>query len=172
MDALHGRKLNVWRKSLTAITQECCELHRTSPGGNTLQSSNCTYTYHLSRKLPKLDEPDTAGEVRTNLLAKYSCGPLHTDEQRLDDLLEPKYSSSVLIQDVAWKTSWERWTIETGGERGSGRSVLAVRHDDDDDFRMKAQIQNAFSFLCSFLHWFYRQEYEQAIFTNLKQTNK
>ena len=23
--------------------------------------------------------------------------------------------------------------IETGGERGSGRSVLAARHDDDDD---------------------------------------
>ena len=25
MDVLHGRKLNVWRKSLTAITQECFE---------------------------------------------------------------------------------------------------------------------------------------------------
>ena len=28
---------------------------------------------------------------------------------------------------------WELWTIETGGERGSGISALAVRHDDDDD---------------------------------------
>ena len=27
----------------------------------------------------------------------------------------------------------ERWTVEAGGERGSGRSVLAARHDDDDD---------------------------------------
>ena len=37
------------------------------------------------------------------------------------------------IQDVTWKTSRERWTIETGGERGSGRPVQAARHDDDDD---------------------------------------
>ena len=36
------------------------------------------------------------------------------------------------IQDIALKTSWEQWTIETGGEKGSGRSVLAVRHDDGD----------------------------------------
>ena len=27
----------------------------------------------------------------------------------------------------------EWWTIETGGERGSGKSMLAVQHDDDDD---------------------------------------
>ena len=54
------------------------------------------------------------------------------DEQRLDDQLEPICSSSVPIQDVAWKTSRERWTIETGSERGSGRSVLAVQHDNND----------------------------------------
>ena len=54
------------------------------------------------------------------------------DEQRQDDQLEPIYNSSVPIQDVAFKTFREQWTIETGGERGSGRSVLAVQHDDDD----------------------------------------
>ena len=31
----------------------------------------------------------------------YSCGPLHMDEQRLDDQLEPIYSSPVPIQNVA-----------------------------------------------------------------------
>ena len=55
-----------------------------------------------------------------------------------DDLIsdirqEPKYSSSVPIQDIVLNTSREQWTIETRVERGSGRSVLAVRHDDDDD---------------------------------------
>ena len=30
----------------------------------------------------------------------YSCGPLYMDEQRQDDQLEPKYSSSVPIRDV------------------------------------------------------------------------
>ena len=52
------------------------------------------------------------------------------DEQRQDDQLEHIYNSSVPIQDVAYR---ERWTIETGGEKGSVRSVLAARHDDDDD---------------------------------------
>ena len=42
---------------------------RVSPGSNTPQGTNYTVTYHLSRKLPKLDEPDmpdTAGEARTS----------------------------------------------------------------------------------------------------------
>ena len=69
MDALHECKLNVWRKSLTTTTQECCEQYWTNPGGSTPQSSGCTATFHPSRKLSKLDEPDmwdTAGEVGTS----------------------------------------------------------------------------------------------------------
>ena len=69
----------------------------------------------------------------------YSCGLLHTDEQRQDDQLEPIYNSSVPIQDVALKSYRERWTIEKGGGRGLGRSVLAARHgndDDDDDMKV------------------------------------
>ena len=58
------------------------------------------------------------------------------DEQRQDDQLEPMYNISVSIQDIALKTSREQWTIETGGERGSGRSVLAARNDDDDFARL------------------------------------
>ena len=54
---------------------------------------------------------DTAGEVRTISYAMYSSGPLHMNEQRQDDQLEPTYKS-VPIQDVALKTSPERWTIE------------------------------------------------------------
>ena len=84
-----------------------------------------------SRKLSKLDEQDvldTVGEVVT-----YSCGPLHMDEQRLDDQLEPTFNSSVLLQDVALKTYQKRWMIERGGRRESGRSMLVMRHDDDDD---------------------------------------
>ena len=61
----------------------------------------------------------------------YSCGLLHTDEQRQDDQLEPTYKSPVPIQDVALRTCRKQWTIEKGGEKGSGISVLMVRHDDD-----------------------------------------
>ena len=49
-----------------------------------------------------------------------------------DDQLELINNSSVPIQDVAWKIYLDWWTIETGGGRGSGRSVLAVRHDGDE----------------------------------------
>ena len=55
------------------------------------------------------------------------------DEQRQDDQLKPIHNSSVPIQDVTLKTSREQWTIETGGESGSRRSVKAARHDGDDD---------------------------------------
>ena len=90
-----------------------------------------------------LDEPDmrdTAGKIRANQKAIYSRGPLHVDEQRQDNQLEPIYNSSVPIQDIALKTSRERWAIETGGERGSRRSVLVARHDDDDDDDDELQI--------------------------------
>ena len=60
----------------------------------------------------------------------FSCGALHTDEQGLGDQREPIYNSSVLILNVAWRSSWEQWTIETNGERGSGKFVQAERHDD------------------------------------------
>ena len=43
------------------------------------------------------------------------------------------YSSYVRIRDVAQKTCQRRWLIGRSGERGSGISVLAARHDDDDD---------------------------------------
>ena len=55
------------------------------------------------------------------------------DEQRQDVQLGPTYDSSVPIQDVALKTYWKRWTIETGGGRGTERSVLMTPHNDDDD---------------------------------------
>ena len=129
-------KLTYGEKSLTAITEECCELYWTSLGDNTPQSSSYMATYYSSQKLTKLDEPDmqdTAGEVRTNSLATYSCGSRHMDEQKQHSQLEPMYHSSVPIQDVALKTYREKWMIEMGGKRGSGRSLLAAWHDDDDD---------------------------------------
>ena len=84
----------------------------------------------------------TAIEVRTNTYAIYSCGPLHMDEKRLYDQLESIYNRPLPVQDVARKTFRERWTIETGGERGSMRSVLAARHDDDDDDDIKLKFGN------------------------------
>ena len=52
--------------------------------------------------------------------------------QRQDDQLQPTYSISVPIQDVALNTGREQWTIGRYGKRGSVISVLAVRYDDED----------------------------------------
>ena len=61
---------------------------------------------------------------RDELIGEYFCGPLHMDEKKEDDQLEPTYNSSAPIQNVVLKTNWKRWTIVKGGERGSERSVL------------------------------------------------
>ena len=63
----------------------------------------------------------------------YSYGPLHMPKQKQDDRLEHTYSSYVRIRDVALKTCQRQWTIGRSGERGSGISVLAAQHDDNDD---------------------------------------
>ena len=89
-----------------------------------------------SRKLYKLDEPDTqdtAGEARTNSSVMYFYRPPHMAKQKQDDQLEHTYSSYVRIRDVALKTYQRRWMTGRSGERGSGISVQAARHDDDDD---------------------------------------
>ena len=75
---------------------------------------------------------DTAGEVETNSYVKYSYGPLQMDEQRQDDEVEPLYNSSEQIQDVALMTNRKQWTIEEGGRKGLGISMLVEQHDDDD----------------------------------------
>ena len=112
-------------KSLTETTQECCKQNWISPGGNTLQSGSCTATNHPSRNLSKLDKPDmqdSAGEA-----GMFSNGPLHMAEQKQGDQLEPIYSSSVRIRDVALRTSQKQCTIGRSGERESGISVLVAR---------------------------------------------
>ena len=93
-------------------------------------------TFLPSRKVYKLDEPDTqdtAEEARTSSLVMYSCGPPHMAKKKQNDQLEHIYSSYVRIRDVSRKTSQKRWMIGRSGERGSGISVLAARYNDDDD---------------------------------------
>ena len=76
---------------------------------------------------------DTTGEAGTNSKGMYSYGPTHMAEQKQDDQREHSYSSYARIRDIALKTWQKQWTIGRSGERGSGISVLAARHDDDDD---------------------------------------
>ena len=56
-------------------------------------------------------------------------------KQKQHDQLDHTYSSYVKIRDVGLETCQRRWMIGRSGERGSGISVLAARHDEkkDDD---------------------------------------
>ena len=63
-------------------------------------------------------------------------------KQKQDDHLEHTYSSYVRIRDVTLKTYQKRRMIGRSGERGSGISVLAARHDDDDDIANKQRTAN------------------------------
>ena len=130
----HNSKKTPPAKFTLFIELSSCDQYWTGPGGNTQQSSSFKATYHPSRKLSKLNEPDmqdTGGEVDTSSLIIYSYGPLHMAEQKQDDQLEPTYSSSVRIRGVPHRTCRKRWTIGRGVERGSGISVLMARQDDE-----------------------------------------
>ena len=99
------------------------------PGVNTPQDTKYAASCLPSRKLYKLDEPDTqdtAEEARTNSSVMYSNGPTHIAKQKQDD-------QHVGIRDVTLKTCQKRWMIGRSGERGSGISVPVARLDDDDD---------------------------------------
>ena len=92
--------------------------------------------YQLYGHLPPITK--TIQACRTLLekqgRAHKRCTPMDPHirpEQKQDGQLEYTYGSSVRIRDVAQKTYQRRWTIGRGGERGSGISVLAARHDDD-----------------------------------------
>ena len=117
--------------------QECCEQYWRSPGGNTQQGNNYTATCLPSRKQSKLDQPDmqdTAGEAGTSSWVMYSYGPPHMAELKQDDQRKHTHNSYVRIRDVVLKTCRRCWTIGRSGERGSGISMLAALHNDDDDW--------------------------------------
>ena len=76
---------------------------------------------------------NTAGELRTNSLATFFYGLLHTDVKVFVYQQEPIYNSSVRKPGVFQKACWKGWMIETNRERESGRPVLAAWHHDDDD---------------------------------------
>ena len=86
----------------------------------------------------------------------YSDGPPHMTEQKQDDQLEHTYSNYVRIRDIALKTCRRRWTIGRIGEKGSGISLLAARHEDDDDIYLLIHLHIYANQLFPFSHSFYQ----------------
>ena len=86
---------------------------------------------------------------RDDLISDVLLWTPHMAKQKQDDQHEHTFSSYVRIRGVALKTRQRRWTIERSDERRSGISVLAARHDDDNDWLIQL-----FSYLF-FLYFFY-----------------
>ena len=99
--------------------------------------------HQLYGHLPPITKTINARRIQTcrTLLEKQGrarkwCTPVdppHMANQKKDDQLEHTYSSYVMIRYVTLKTYQRRRMIGRRVERGSGISVLAARHDDDDD---------------------------------------
>ena len=76
---------------------------------------------------------DTVGEVRMNSLVTFFDELLYMGMPGFAEQVELFYVNSLRTQDVVWKTNRERRTLGMNGERKLGKSVLAVRLDQDDD---------------------------------------
>ena len=104
--------------------------------------NGCT-TWTLTKRMEKNLDSNNTRMLQAIFNKSWSQHPtnpqLYGHELDMQDIageaeeLEPTYSSSVRIRDVALRSCQKRWTIGRSGERGSGISVLAARHDDDDD---------------------------------------
>ena len=58
------------------------------------------------------------------------------------------YSSFVPIRDVVLKTCRKQWTIDKGGEKVSGISMLMVQHDDNDIY-IRSTLQKRYTIFIS-----------------------
>ena len=97
----------------------------------------------LYRHVPPISKPIQvravrhAGHCRRSKSERVSYvflwTPSHGQARTQSDQFEPICNSSVPIQDVVWKTYRERRAIGTSGMRESGKSMLAARHDDEED---------------------------------------
>ena len=90
---------------------------------------------------------------RDELISDVLLWTPHMAEQKQGDLLEPTYSSSVRIRDVALRTCQKQWTIRRSSERGSGISMQEAWQDDDDKIYIYIYIYNCFGFIANKPLW-------------------
>ena len=109
--------------------------------GSTLQSSGCTATYHPSRKLSKLDETRHAEHcwrskdelISDVLLWTPSHGRAKAGRPARTYILQLCADTGCSPKDL---------TIEKGGDKGPGISLLMARHDGGRHYVTWKQYQN------------------------------
>ena len=131
MDALHGRKLNGWRESLTVTTQECCEQYWTSPGDSTPQNSNCVANYHPSRtRYAGHCLRSTDKLIRDVLLWTPSYGRAMTGRPARAYIQQLCADMGCSPEDLPEAMDYREWWRERV------RDIRADWEDDDDDIHL------------------------------------
>ena len=120
LDGNHTRMLRaILNKSWQQHPTRCQLYGHLPPVMKTIQARRTRHAGHCSRS-------------KDEIVSDVLLWTPHMVNQKQDDQLEHTYSSYVMIRDVTRKTYRRRWMIRRRGERGSGISVLAARHDDED----------------------------------------
>ena len=141
MDAPHGRLVNAWRKNLTAITQEYCELFE-----RVLETT--------PNKTAALWPPTTHQETIQIRRTRHAGHCWRSKDEFISDILPciPSHGWAKVGQPA--RINIQQLCADTGcgledllgtmddkdSEIGSGRSMLAVRHDDDCHYCTSAGI--------------------------------
>ena len=131
MDALHGRWLNRWRKSLMATTQilwailnKSWRQHHHKTAAVRPPTSHHENYQRLTRHAGHCSR--SRNELISDVLLWTLLTWLSKSRATSSNLLN---SSSVRIRDVGQRICQKRWTIGRSGERVSGRSMLVAWHD-------------------------------------------
>ena len=111
-----------------AITQECCEQYWTSPGGNTSQNG---YLPPITKTIQvrRIKHAGHCCKNKDKLISNILLWTLSHRQSKARRSARTYIQQFCGIEYVALKTTRDQWMIETGGERGSGRSLLAARQD-------------------------------------------
>ena len=175
----HGRRLSVWRKSLTAIAQKRYELYWTNPGINITQNSSRTATYHPSRKSSKKVEQDIAGHCRgrnDKLIRTFSYGLLPIDTSA------KTYSHQFCANTVCRLENSLRALVNREGWREEVRGICAVGMPSlwliielatplllvcETSLLMDALWGSALSKSNLLVHWLYKNERVNVWLTNI-----
>ena len=118
-----GRKL--YKNVESSIKQVLAITPHETPTIRTLAPHHKNYTSSTNQTRRTLLEKQGRAHKRCT-----PVDPPHMDVQEWDDQHEPTYSSCVRTRDVTLKTCRRRWMIGRNGERRSGISAQAARHDD------------------------------------------
>ena len=137
MDALHGLLQNVWRKSLTAITRECCERAILNKSSRQHPTKQQLYGYQppitKTIKIRRIRHARHCWRSRDELISDiYLWTPSH-GQAKAGRPARTYVEQLCADKGCSPEDQPEAMDDREGDERGSGISMLMAWHDNGDD---------------------------------------